>query len=72
MFRDFRVVGLGATVSYQPTFGSVLNPSNTLEAIQKVRPTPVRDLISGFEGVVRRGEMLRTSHTCEFTHVQSN
>jgi ATP-binding cassette subfamily G (WHITE) protein 2 (SNQ2) len=58
MFKDLRVVGLGATASYQPTLGSVLNPFNFLAAIRAARHPPTRDILSGFEGVVRPGEML--------------
>lgn len=59
MFRDLHVVGLGASASYIPTFSSMVNPSSILEAIQKVRHPPVRDILNGFEGAVRPGEMLR-------------
>ena len=58
MFRDLKVIGLGATVSYQPTLGSMLNPSNWLKGIQASRHPTTRAIISGFEGVVRPGEML--------------
>jgi ATP-binding cassette subfamily G (WHITE) protein 2 (SNQ2) len=59
MFKDLRVVGLGATASYQPTLGSVLNPFNFLEAVHAIRHPPIRDILSGFEGVVQPGQMLR-------------
>jgi ATP-binding cassette subfamily G (WHITE) protein 2 (SNQ2) len=59
MFKDLRVVGLGATASYQPTFGSFFNPRIIFEKIQALRHPPLRDILSGFEGVVRPGEMLR-------------
>jgi ATP-binding cassette, subfamily G (WHITE), member 2, SNQ2 len=58
MFRNLQVIGLGATASYQPTLGSLLNPLNILESIQHVRHPPTRDIISGFEGAVRPGQML--------------
>jgi ATP-binding cassette subfamily G (WHITE) protein 2 (SNQ2) len=58
MFKDLRVVGLGAAASYQPTFGSFFNPKIILEKIQAFRHPPLRDILSGFEGVVRPGEML--------------
>ncbi|KAI0318674.1 ABC-2 type transporter-domain-containing protein [Amylostereum chailletii] len=58
LFKDLRVVGLGATASYQDTFGSLFNPRNILESIRNARSPPVRDILSGFEGVVRPGEML--------------
>ena len=59
MFKDLRVVGLGAAANYQPTFGSFFNPRVILEKIQASRHPPLRDILSGFEGVVRPGEMLR-------------
>ncbi|KDQ56528.1 hypothetical protein JAAARDRAFT_47935 [Jaapia argillacea MUCL 33604] len=58
MFEDLRVVGLGALASYQTTFGSVLNPYNVLKYIHKARHPPLCDILNGFEGVVRPGEML--------------
>ncbi|KAH8987621.1 ABC-2 type transporter-domain-containing protein [Lactarius akahatsu] len=58
MFKDLRVVGLGAAASYQPTFGSLFNPKVILEKIQASRHLPLRDILSGFEGVIRPGEML--------------
>ncbi|KAN0136953.1 ABC-2 type transporter domain containing protein [Lactarius tabidus] len=58
MFKDLRVVGLGAAASYQPTFGSFFNPKVILEKIRTLRHPPLRDILSGFEGVVRPGEML--------------
>ncbi|TFY79980.1 hypothetical protein EWM64_g4032 [Hericium alpestre] len=58
LFKDLRVVGLGASASYQHTFGSMLNPRTVLEFIQKQRNPPLRDILSGFEGVVRPGQML--------------
>jgi len=59
MFQELRVVGLGATASQNDTIGSVLNPFNIIEYIQKARHPPIRDIINGFEGVVKPGEMLR-------------
>ncbi|KAG2356782.1 pleiotropic drug resistance ABC transporter [Suillus spraguei] len=56
MFNDLRVVGLGACASLQPTMGSILNP---LTALKNARAMgDVRDILSGFEGVVTPGEML--------------
>ena len=40
-------------------FRSFFNPKVILEKIQALRNPPLRDIISGFEGVVRPGEMLR-------------
>lgn len=59
LFKDLRVVGLGATASYQPTFGSMFNPKVIMENIKNSRHPQVRDLLQGFEGTVRPGEMLR-------------
>ncbi|EIN12917.1 hypothetical protein PUNSTDRAFT_82390 [Punctularia strigosozonata HHB-11173 SS5] len=58
MFKDLRVIGLGAAASYQPTLASMLNPATIWESIQNARHPPLRDILSGFEGVVRPGEML--------------
>jgi ATP-binding cassette subfamily G (WHITE) protein 2 (SNQ2) len=60
MFKDLHVVGLGAAASFQPTFGSTFNPKVILEKIQTLRHPPLRDILNGFEGVVRPGEMLRS------------
>jgi ATP-binding cassette, subfamily G (WHITE), member 2, SNQ2 len=59
MFKDLRVVGLGAAASYQPTLASMLNPAGILDGIRNARHPPLRDILSGFNGVVRPGEMLR-------------
>ncbi|KAH8997919.1 pleiotropic drug resistance ABC transporter [Lactarius akahatsu] len=58
MFKDLRVVGLGAATSYQPTIGSFFNPRVIIQNIQALRRPPLRNILSGFEGVVRPGEML--------------
>ncbi|KAF8345691.1 pleiotropic drug resistance ABC transporter, partial [Amanita rubescens] len=57
-FWNLRVVGLGAAASQQTTFGSIFNPMNIVNLVRRLRHPPVRDIISGFEGVVRPGEML--------------
>ncbi|KAF8153344.1 pleiotropic drug resistance ABC transporter [Crassisporium funariophilum] len=57
-FENLRVVGLGASATFQPTLGSLLNPLNILSSIRTARHPPLRDIISNFEGVVRPGEML--------------
>ena len=59
MFQDLRVIGIGASVSYQPTVGSIFDIKAHLQAIQEIRHPATRDLLTGFEGVVRPGEMLR-------------
>lgn len=58
MFRDLRVVGVGSAASYIPTFGAAFNPFAILEKIQSSRHPHLRTILSGFEGVVRPGEML--------------
>lgn len=67
VFRDLRVVGLGATASHAPTLSSLFNPFSVVGAIQSLIHPPVRDIISGFEGVVRPGEMIRQYfyHYCQ-------
>ncbi|TEB24253.1 hypothetical protein FA13DRAFT_1756871 [Coprinellus micaceus] len=57
-FRDLRVQGVGAAASYQPTLGSLLNPLSALEGIKNARHPPLKDILQGFEGVVKPGEML--------------
>ena len=61
MFEDLRVVGVGAAASYQPTLGSSLNPLNFVRNIGAALHPATRDILTGFNGVVRPGEMLRTS-----------
>ncbi|KAJ7067216.1 pleiotropic drug resistance ABC transporter [Mycena amicta] len=58
VFQDLRVVGLGATASYQPTLGSTLNPFSIIEKIAALRHPPLRNILDGFTGLVRPGEML--------------
>lgn len=59
VFDNLRVVGLGASATYQPTVGSTLNPSHIFDAIKLLRHPPVKDILTGFEGCVKPGEMLR-------------
>lgn len=58
VFDDLRVVGLGASANYQPTVGSTLNPFHIFDAIKLMRHPPVKDILTGFEGCVKPGEML--------------
>ncbi|KAJ7110524.1 pleiotropic drug resistance ABC transporter [Mycena epipterygia] len=58
VFENLRVVGLGASASYQPTLGSTLNPLSLFEKIKGLRHPPLKNIIDGFSGVVRPGEML--------------
>lgn len=64
MFNDLRVVGLGARATMQPTLGSMLNPSAAFKTISDLRHPSIRDILSGFEGVVMPGEMLREFRLC--------
>ncbi|KAK7033391.1 pleiotropic drug resistance ABC transporter [Favolaschia claudopus] len=57
-FQDLGVVGLGASVSYLPTVGSTFNPMAIAESISSMRHPPLRNILEGFSGVVRPGEML--------------
>ncbi|KAI0767296.1 pleiotropic drug resistance ABC transporter [Fomes fomentarius] len=57
-FRNLRVTGVGAAASYQETFGSVLSPLNFVSGIRGALRPATRDILTGFEGVVRPGEML--------------
>ncbi|KAG1807446.1 ABC-2 type transporter-domain-containing protein [Suillus subaureus] len=58
VFNDLRVVGIGARSSLQPTMGSLFSPASLLRTISEARHPPVRDILSGFEGVIAPGEML--------------
>ncbi|KAJ7285271.1 pleiotropic drug resistance ABC transporter [Mycena rebaudengoi] len=58
VFEDLRVVGLGAQASYQPTLWSTINPLSIFEKVNAVRHPPLRNILEGFSGVVRPGEML--------------
>ena len=59
LFQDLHVVGLASSASYQPTLGSVLDPRNLIHSIKAMRHPSLRNILTGFEGVVRPGEMLR-------------
>lgn len=57
-FEGLRVVGLGASATYQPTLASMLNPLNIIQKINSIRHPALRDILSDLYGVVRPGEML--------------
>lgn len=59
LFDQLRVVGKGTSSSLQSTLGSRLNPMNLSRVVRDFRYPHLRDIISGFQGVVRPGEMLR-------------
>lgn len=63
MWKNLSVSGLGASASYQSTLGSLLNPFNKMELVNSIRHPPVRNILTGFEGVVRPGEMMRTFYS---------
>lgn len=71
-FKDLRVVGLGQAANYQTTLGSLCDPRAWWERLQLLRHPPLRDILSGFEGVVRPGEMLCTSNLHRCAHTLSN
>lgn len=58
IFKNLRVVGAGSRTSHQPTVGSLFYPSTFLAKIREIRHPSIRDILSGFEGVVTPGEML--------------
>lgn len=58
MFKDLCVIGLGSSVSYQATFGSLFNPVHAWNALKNWRNPSLRTILTGFEGIVRPGEML--------------
>ncbi|KAG6829831.1 hypothetical protein H0H92_003374 [Tricholoma furcatifolium] len=58
VFRDLEVIGLGASDTLQPTLGSLFSPKAIQAKIQAARHPPLRSIISGFEGVVKPGQML--------------
>ncbi|KAG6819856.1 hypothetical protein H0H93_007942, partial [Arthromyces matolae] len=58
VFRDLEVLGLGASDTYQPTLGSLFSYKTIQTKIRAARHPPVRTILSGFEGVVKPGEML--------------
>jgi len=58
-FKDLRVVGAGASSTFQDTVGSRFNPKVAYDGIRNARRPKSRDILSGFSGVVRPGEMLR-------------
>ena len=61
-FKDLNVVGTGASASFQNTVGSRLNPKVAYDDIRRALRPETRDILSGFNGVVRPGEMLRKFH----------
>ncbi|KAF5330166.1 hypothetical protein D9611_010635 [Ephemerocybe angulata] len=62
-FRDLEVLGVGASSSFQPTLGSLFNPCAIAEGIRNARHPSIKHILSGFEGVVKPGEMLHSYGT---------
>lgn len=60
-FKDLQVVGTSASSSFQATVGSRLNPKVAYDDIRRFLRPKTRDILYGFNGVVRPGEMLRKS-----------
>ncbi|KAH9035234.1 hypothetical protein EDB85DRAFT_2143889 [Lactarius pseudohatsudake] len=58
VFKDLRIVGLGAATGYQPIFGSFFNARVIVENIQ-ARASRRHPALRDSEGIVRPGEMLR-------------
>ncbi|KAI4517501.1 ABC-2 type transporter-domain-containing protein [Schizophyllum commune] len=58
VFEDLSVTGVGSAAAYQPTLGSMFNPIDIVHGIQGIRHPPTRQILSGFEGVIRPGEMV--------------
>ena len=61
-FKDLRVVGTGGSAFFQSTVGSKFNPKVAYYDIRRALRPETRDILSGFNGVIRPGEMLRTFH----------
>ncbi|KIY48466.1 hypothetical protein FISHEDRAFT_73662 [Fistulina hepatica ATCC 64428] len=59
VFDNLTVTGLGSDSAFQPTWGSAINiPRNIFRGIQASRHPQIRTILSGFEGVVKPGEMI--------------
>lgn len=58
-FKDLRVIGTGSSSSFRNTVGTRLNPKVAYDDIRRALRPETRDILSGFNGVVRPGEMLR-------------
>ncbi|KIY47177.1 hypothetical protein FISHEDRAFT_66171 [Fistulina hepatica ATCC 64428] len=58
VFEDLNVTGRGSDADYMPTFGSRINPLDALRGLWGMRNPHTRPILTGFEGVVRPGEML--------------
>ncbi|KAH7099818.1 pleiotropic drug resistance ABC transporter [Auriculariales sp. MPI-PUGE-AT-0066] len=57
-FRDLRVVGVGSSAAFADNVGSLFSPRVTAEKIRGAMHPVHRDILTGFEGVVKPGEML--------------
>ncbi|CEL55831.1 hypothetical protein RSOLAG1IB_01843 [Rhizoctonia solani AG-1 IB] len=57
-FVDLTVRGLGAAAKYQETVLSMISPTQWLHKLGELRHPPVKDILTGFTGTVKSGEML--------------
>ncbi|KAF6749443.1 hypothetical protein DFP72DRAFT_1173580 [Ephemerocybe angulata] len=57
-FRDVEVQGIGASASFQPTLGCLFDPLSVVKEIKNARHPSLKRILSGFEGVVKPGEVL--------------
>lgn len=58
-FKGLRVIGVGATASYQATVGSMFNPKAIWREFKSSLRPSTRTILHDFSGVVKPGEMLR-------------
>ncbi|KAF8734087.1 ABC transporter, partial [Rhizoctonia solani] len=57
-FVDLTVRGLGAAAKYQETVLSMVSPMQWVHKLSGLRHPPVKDILTGFTGTVKSGEML--------------
>ncbi|CAE6441888.1 unnamed protein product [Rhizoctonia solani] len=57
-FVDLTVRGLGAAAKYQETVLSMVSPIQWVHKLSELRHPPVKDILTGFTGTVKSGEML--------------
>ncbi|CAE6363521.1 unnamed protein product [Rhizoctonia solani] len=57
-FMDLTVRGLGAAARYQETVLSMVSPMQWMHKLNELRHPPVKDILTGFTGTVKSGEML--------------
>lgn len=68
MWKNLSVSDLGASASYQSTLRSLINPLNKMEVISSIWHLPAKNILTGFEGAVRPGKMMRKfSSSCDLS-----